>query len=88
MVAPHLPIVFPAAVAGKILCKKCLILLGQTSRSRALSAVPPKADMCSVCQQNRVFTRAKGQRAAHKGAIRKEAPALQLGLIGRGGMVP
>ena len=48
--ASNLPIVFPAAVAGKILCKKCLILLGQTSRSRALSAVPPKADMCSACQ--------------------------------------
>ena len=40
-----LPMVFPAPDAGKILCKKCLILLRRTRRSCALSAVPPKADI-------------------------------------------
>ena len=40
--------IFPARVAGKILCKKCLILLGLLKESRAGSAVPPKADMCDA----------------------------------------
>jgi len=44
----RLPIVFPAAVAGKIPCKKDLILLGRARRGRAQSAVPPKADMCAA----------------------------------------
>src|SRR5262249_18042824 len=40
-----LPIVFPAGLAGKIVCKKCLILLDQKRRSSAAYAVPPKADI-------------------------------------------
>ena len=35
---------------------------------------------------HRVFAKAKDQRAAHKGTTRKEALALQLGLIGLGGL--
>ena len=38
----NLPTVFPAGLAGKILCKKCLILLEQKGRSNAAYAVPPK----------------------------------------------
>ena len=45
--ASNLPIVFPAAVAGKILCKKCLILLGQTSRV-ALCPLYPRKRTCAV----------------------------------------
>ena len=37
--------IFPAAVAGKILCKKRSILLGLVKESRTVSAVPPKADI-------------------------------------------
>jgi len=43
-----LPMVFPADIAGKILCKKCLILLKQTTKTRAQYAVPPKADICGA----------------------------------------
>jgi hypothetical protein len=35
---------------------------------------------------HRVFAKAKDQRVAHKGTTRKEALALQLGLIGLGGL--
>jgi hypothetical protein len=40
-----LPMIFPAAVAGKILFKKCP---GLVKESRTVSAVPPKADMCGA----------------------------------------
>jgi hypothetical protein len=39
------PMVVPARFAGTTLCRKRLILLGLASRSRTLSAVPPKADI-------------------------------------------
>ena len=43
MLVLDLPIVFPAGVAGKMLCKKCLILLVLVKGSRAVFAVPPIA---------------------------------------------
>ena len=68
--------VFPARVAGKILCKKCLILLGLRKGSlrsirctpersalgqkqtfavhQPMSALPPKADMCSATRHVRL----------------------------------
>jgi hypothetical protein len=45
--------IFPAEVAGKILCKKCPILLGLVKESRTVSALLPKADMCGAAKDVR-----------------------------------
>ena len=78
MGAPPCPL---RVISGHFAVRSSCPLYPQSGHSRLTLECPLSAN-----SGRRVSAKAKDQRAAHKGTIRKEALALQLGLIGLGGL--